>query len=373
MPLKSSRNFLISMLSWSLLLGTGLAIGMRHDVQEKEYLDLAKNAGQYEVGQYPDFSAVAAIGIPEGGSSFEVVGSGTLVAPQWVLTAAHVVLSKKKRKGDFENRIRVRFGTDTAIGFKEYTVTGIATPLPVNSLRALKSSGWRYSEKRIVEAEFNDVALMKLDRPVEGITPIPWQKTETSLLNRTVYIAGFGDAAKGNNPKEKTWARARFKRAAENNVDRDLTINPLTGKRDGGLLLFDFDNGEEERNSLNGDNCRTWEKLFGRGTSDAKPLPLEGAPYPGDSGGPALAKIDGVWQIVGVGGYGTGYPPDKRRSSIEYGDILVYTRVASQAYWLSAMLAPPTAEEEGPSPVSESLPVEEPEKPEPPRSGPIFR
>ncbi len=316
------------------------AIGMRHDVDENEYLALGANSDGYEPGRVPDFTAVAAIGVNNRRGGFDVMGSGTLVGDQWVLTAAHVILAPKRSRHDFEPNLKVRFGISTRQDFQEYRVVGITTALPVSKLRPLLGPAWRYTERQIVHAEFHDVALLKLERPVEGITPIPWDESGENLVGQMVYIAGFGDAGPGDDPREANWTPAELRRAAENVIDRDIRQNPISGQPSGGVLLFDFDNGQESRNSLNG-KSRVWERIFGKGRSSPAPTKLEGASYPGDSGGPALAKVKGRWRLVGVSGYGTGFPPDRRRTSIQYGDILVYARANSIAGWLRNIVGPP--------------------------------
>ncbi len=336
---KASRFFFLILVLLSLA-PAGSGIGMRHDVDEVEYLNLATNTGVYGGSGYPRFDAVGAVGVLYSNSHFDVIGSATLIAPQWVITAAHVVLTKKKRDGDFVAGVRLRFGQDALAGFDEYVATEVAIPLDVDELRPLKGSNWRFSEKKIVNAEFHDVALLKLDRPVEGLQPLPLHMEDVSLLNQRILIAGYGHAGKGDNPGEAAWTPARYRRAAENMVDRDITVNPYTEETTGGLILFDFDNGDEERNTLQEVRSGAWQRLFGTGTSSAEPLPLEGASYPGDSGGPALALINGVWKIVGVSGYGTGYPPDKRRTTITYGDILVFTRIRGHSDWITRVISP---------------------------------
>ncbi len=330
-----------------LLLGASIftiapihAIGMRQDVPESIYLDLANNAGEFTVGKFPDFLAVAAIGLIDKDGEFEVIGSGTLIAPEWVLTAAHVVLSGKRGQ-DFEANMEVRFGPSASSPRSRHPVSGVATPLAPRELRPLLRSGPRVSESDVIHAEFHDLALLRLTAPVTGIVPALLDETGEPLSGRPLYIAGFGDAATGNNTKSRTWTPADRKRAAENMVDREIQRNPYNPNTIGGILLFDFDNGTQDRNSLNR-RSKSWDHLFGDGQSSPEPLRLEGASYPGDSGGPAFVKsAKGAWCVVGVSGYGTGFPPDRRRTSIQFGDILVYTRVWPHLAWVRQQIAPP--------------------------------
>jgi hypothetical protein len=299
---------------------------------------LANNAEAFSPGKYPDFMPVAAIGITGRNGKFEVIGSGTLIAPNWVLSAAHVVLSGKRGE-DFEAGLEVRFGKMANEPLLRRQVAGIATPLPPSELKPLIRTGPRISESEVVHAEFHDLALIQLDSPVLQIAPAPIDEMGPPLIGTTIYISGFGDAATGNNTKARTWTQANLKRAAENVVDREITRNPYNAATIGGILLFDFDNGAEERNTLNLPS-KAWDPLFGTGQSSAAPAALEGASYPGDSGGPAFAKLGPRWSVVAVSGYGTGFPQDRRRTSIQFGDILAYTRIAPHLAWIRQHIAP---------------------------------
>lgn len=326
-----------------------LAIGMRDDVPAADYLALANNEAPFPPGKFPDFLPVAAVGTLGRDGEFEIVGSGTLIAPEWVLTAAHVALSGKRGQ-DFESNLEVRFGPRARAPRSRHRVTGVATPLPPSALRSLLRTGPKVSESEVIHAEFHDLALLHLATPVPDITPSPLEASAEPLAGKRIFIAGYGDAATGNNPKARTWTQADLKRAAENRVDREIARNPYNPRTVGAILLFDFDNGTEERNSLNR-RSKSWEHLFGQGKSEAAPTPMEGASYPGDSGGPAFAQSSkGDWAVVGISGYGTGFPPDRRRTSIQYGEILVYTRVSPHLDWIRSHLAPPN-----PAPPSASV------------------
>ncbi len=358
----------VSLLVGAILAG-GLAslafgIGMRHDVPAQRYVDLANNREEFEAGRYPDFSCVCAVGQEGRFRRLSVIGSGVLVAPEWVLTAAHVVISPDQERGDFEPELRIRFGSDIHEGYLERGVEGIALPIALPRLRPLLTRATRRGEAAVVHAEFHDLALLKLDAPVEGIAPVRWETEEVPLLGQMICIAGYGDGAQGNNPRERAWDPPSLRRAAMNVVDRDIRANPISGDPRGGIFLFDFDNGEAERNSLDG-QCRAWRAIFGTGRSSAIPTALEGSSYPGDSGGPAFARFEDGWRLVGLSGYGTGFPPGGRRTTIEYGDIVVYTRIADHSAWIAATVAERLEEpiEEAPAPIVEVEPVDAAEDP----------
>jgi len=323
-----------------ILPGPAAAIGMREGPGEQAYLDLANNLGPHRPGTAaPDFAAVAAIGVRDD-LGFDLVGSGTLIAPQWVLTAAHVVLDPD-RPARFVDGLLIRFGTDISLPSAEYRVTEIFTPrdqaggYPAFAEQPAPGT----TDADLIGAEFADIALIRLARPVSGIAPAT-MSPRPPQVGRRLLIAGYGEAAVGSQTDENQWRLPALRRAAENILDRDIAVEPFTGRRDrGGLLMFDFDDGSESRNSLNAITDAYWLAIAGYGTSDATPLPLEGSSYPGDSGGPAFAFLDAAWRIVGVSSGGSGWPVNGRRDgAVQYGDILLYTRVASHADWIRKTL-----------------------------------
>jgi len=328
---------ILPILAWEIACGPVLAIGMRHDVPEEHYLALARNDPPFFAGDAPDFSSVAAICLPRRRNECEVIGTGVLIAPRCILTAAHVVLASPDSAGDFERHLQIRFGDSAHHPSQSRRVLDIALPLPIEQLRPLRCEDDRYSEEEVIHAEFHDLAVLILDEPVTDIPSAPINDTEIDLLDYFICIAGYGDATRVTNPLRRWWRNANLKRAAENVIDRVVSHNPYTEESSGGILLFDFDNGEESNNTLNG-SSDLWSSIFGEGRSDRKPRNLEGAPYPGDSGGPAFAFLDSQWRVVGVSGYGTGFPADRPHATIHYGDILAYTNVKVHAPWIRRIL-----------------------------------
>ena len=94
-----------------------------------------------------------------------------------------------------------------------------------------------------------------------------------------------------------------------------------------GVLGIDFDSPQARDNTLASGNS---VELLGSGDSQATPLTLGASTAVGDSGGPAFVRTLGYWRLHGVVSYGT--------SESEYGDVTVYTRLASHYDWLISEL-----------------------------------
>jgi hypothetical protein len=96
----------------------------------------------------------------------------------------------------------------------------------------------------------------------------------------------------------------------------------------GGLLAIDFDSPQLDANTL-GSGEPLVDNLSS-GDSDPRPMTLEASTAVGDSGGPAFMKIGNAWRIIGAVSYGT--------SDSTYGDVTVYTRLASHESWIAGYL-----------------------------------
>lgn len=144
------------------------AVVIRHDKNDADALRLGER-----------FDAVGRV-LPDGGC--------TLIAPTWVVTAAHVAASIP-RDG------QVQFG-DSTYGVKRT----ILHPRGVG--------------RKGIPPEV-DLALVELSRPVEQIRPVELYRGQ-SELDRTVFIVGYGDYGNPRSGMNRTDGR---RRAVTNIVD----------------------------------------------------------------------------------------------------------------------------------------------------------
>lgn len=317
------------LLAASALCRSVSGVGGLHTVAADAYVQMAGNQGEFRAGErYPDFRAVCVVGRFRDRDDFE--GSGVLVAPRWVLSVAHCVL-KKKKAPRFARNLKVRFGLSSADRSQEYRVVDIRITLPLDAkvLRPLISDKDPKNGDSS-HADRNDIALLKLDRDVEGI-PVAALFEGRATPGVRICLAGYGCFATGLQKREKRWKDDGLKRAGENILDRDGN----------GLIAFDFDNGQPERNTLKNNRLldKSLSKILGPGKSEARPLPLEGCCYSGDSGGPIYARENGQWRVLGVNSFGTDYPLRGRRATTQYGDVNCSTRVPDHLDWIRRTMA----------------------------------
>jgi hypothetical protein len=196
------------------------AIVMRHDMPEQRFLELAS--------RYP-----ASVNVrPANGDNAE----GTLIAPRWVLTAAHVASA-------------VVPGDLVVAGGKSYRVE-----------RVFINPG--FHELRFADMPY-DIALLRLELAVTGIRPaLPFNGLEQpGSIVTFVGRGGFGTGIAGLRGEDGSV------RAATNRID---TVTDTD-------LQFRFDKPGDEH------------------VTD-----LEGISGPGDSGGAAYQQIDGKLYVLGV-------------------------------------------------------------------------
>ncbi len=234
--IKDIRNAVaVGILTLSAFLSVGLIL--RHDVPDKAYIELAK--------AYPQLCHFAD-------------GEGTLIASQWVVTAAHVAEAIKEG-------------------------------LTYESQEILCNDQSYEIEEVIVHPEFalspasiaNDIALVKLKKPVTGVEPARLYSKQDEK-GKLITVIGRGDTGTGlTGPVEMD----KINRAGTNKVDGS----------DEEWIYFKFD-----------------------GPDSPNTTPMEAISGPGDSGGPAFFDDGDTRYILGVSSFQDGEVGEGRYGVTEY-------------------------------------------------------
>ena len=284
------------------------------------YYALGANQGSYSSGiNYPNLSCVGALLSNDG-----ILGTGTLISRNLVITAAHLfknsLSSPNPKNSDWEFILNSDYGKAPSNFI--YKVENI-----------IIHPGWiaRLSENRgLGDGDLLgvDLALVLLDKDVEGIYPAKLFNG-VEPIGEKVVIAGFGSLVDGVSGLVSGQNERRV--GGENVLDRvvvEVDAPRINSAHKGGLLAIDFDSPQENSNSL-GQNSSVIDYL-GSGGSSSTPLSLEASTAVGDSGGPILMMIQNAWRTIGTVSYGT--------SDSTYGDVTVYSRIASQHEWLEPFM-----------------------------------
>lgn len=281
------------------LSGPAIASVIRHDAPPGQYVQLANR-----------FDNVGSVWSGDSASGVGESGSGTLIASDWVLTAAHVV------EGD-----TTRFVLDN----QSYDAHEVVI-----------HPEW---DGRVFHGY--DLAMVRLDRGVQGITPASYD-TQLDPLGQVATFVGYGQT--GNGLTGRTGDGGRLN-VGQNTLD---AVGPdFFFLLDDSLLMADFDyvfplEKKQGSNKAFG-NTRIPTALSG-GTQinrmgAADPLPLEALPGGGDSGGGVFIDVNGEQVLIGTVSMTLSWDGSNNSS---YTDMVGVVSLAAVDGWIQSTVPEPS-------------------------------
>lgn len=222
-------------------------------------------------------------------------GHGVLIAPQWVITAAHAITWQSE--------------------IKQVTINGVPRDVerlvihpgyikPPQELLDQALASWDWTLFRVLLSSSDDIALIKLAQPVTDVSPVAINKSDGEF-GQIIKIIGKGATGNGVTGYEFSSShRTKLRRA----------YNKVTSAH------------------------RRWLCYMFDKPSDA--LPLEGGSGSGDSGGPILIQVEKDWLLAGLTSWGD--PQSSIRTPGRYGQISCNVRLSHYKEWIeSAVSAQP--------------------------------
>lgn len=219
-------------------------------------------------------------------------GHGVLIAPQWVITAAHAITWQSE--------------------IKQVTINGMARDVerlvihpgykkPPQALLDQALASWDWTLFRVLLSSSDDIALIKLAQAVTDVSPVAINKSDGEF-GQIIKIMGKGATGNGVTGYEFSSSHRTELRRAYNKVT----------SAHGRWLCYVFDK-----------------------PSDA--LPLEGGSGSGDSGGPILVQLEKDWLLAGLTSWVD--PQSSIRTPGRYGQISCNVRLSHYKEWIESVVS----------------------------------
>ena len=265
------RLLLLTLLAASSSAG---AVVIRHDVDDAKY--------RIPAAEFP-----ALVDMPG-------EGHGVLIAPQWLVTAAHVLPQHCELEQVVIN------------GVAREVERVVVHPGYARLPQALMDQALATGESMLAVVQIassDDIALVKLKQPVADVAPVAL-RADGDELGRIVEIIGKGATGTGMvGQAADAPHRGELRRA----------FNTITSAHER-WFCYVFD-------------------------APASALPLEGKTGSGDSGGPVLVQVDGQRQLAGLASWGFIHGDFRSVSAGLYGQFTCNVRLAHYAGWIEDVVS----------------------------------
>jgi secreted trypsin-like serine protease len=231
--------------------------------------------------------------------------SGVLIAPQYIITAAHNVADPSR---NIQKPFNIVFGSTT------YPISN-SSQVKVHPNYDGSSFG------------SGDLAIVKLDTPVTGVTPVT-RYIGTGEIGKEVVHRGFGvrngnnDGKLGYNVIDGT-ANLLNPLGFKNTEQPQATITNATPL----CLISDYDDGNTSNNTLTA-----------LGSANT-PMPQEIMVTAGDSGAGLLVRTNNGLRLVGIA-VDLAVRDSNTNNTLEnvYGRVSSYTRISQYKDWIDAQM-----------------------------------
>lgn len=219
-------------------------------------------------------------------------GHGVLIAPQWVVTAAHAITWQPEIK-------QITIGGVSRDVERVVIHPGYRKPPQALLDHALVT--WDWTLFRVLLASSDDIALLKLAQPVTDIPPVAIN-TSDDEFGQVVEIIGKGATGNGVDGYQFSDPHRTELRRAYNKVT----------SADGHWLCYLFD-------------------------KDSDAQPLEGGSGSGDSGGPVLIRTGQDWLLAGLTSWSD--PQSTVRMPGRYGQVSCNVRLSHYRDWIEGVIS----------------------------------